>query len=54
MNHWIQHAIAEYFYQGTEKDFTLDEIISIIRDFQRMELETGIKVSITNHSNNQK
>lgn len=49
MNHWIQDAIAEYFYQGTEKEFTEDEIILIIRNFQRMEAETGMKVSLTDH-----
>lgn len=54
MNYWITDAIDEYFYQGSEKDFSPEEIILIIKRFQQMELETGLKVSITDHSNNQK
>lgn len=50
VNYWINDAVDEYFYGDTVLEFDEEEIIAIIKNFQRMERETGLKVNITDHS----
>lgn len=45
-NEWIQDAITEYFCEDTVAEFDDDEIISIIRNLQRMEEEQRVKCRI--------